>query len=111
MIRMLESVRKGPGLDTVVLPPTKRINVRTRQSGLWDCKQKNEKTNSVSSNEERPAQFRKNTETVRQEGSDSVLIYETVREDRTRPYTMRPSEVFIGGCCVVARQPLSLRDL
>ena len=51
-------------------------------------------TDSVSSNRKRdPTQFWKNTETVRQEGPDSILIRETVRRNRTqRLYTTRQSE-------------------
>ena len=40
-----------------------------------------------------PTQFWRNTETVRKEGPDSTLNYETVEEKRTHPYTMRPSDV------------------
>ena len=62
--RMFESVRKRTVLETTVQPPTKRINVRTRYSGLWDCKQKKKETNSVSSMKRDPTRFHY-TETVR----------------------------------------------
>ena len=39
--------QKRTVLETIVQPPTKRINISTRQSGLWDCKQKKKETNSV----------------------------------------------------------------
>ena len=39
-----------------------------------------------------PTQFGRNRDTVRQKGPDSTLLYETVKEGRTHPYAMRPSE-------------------
>ena len=58
----------------MVQPPTKRINISTRQSGLWDCKQKNKETNSVSSME-KTRLGSKNTETVRQEKDRTLPLY------------------------------------
>ena len=70
----------------MVQPPTKRINISTRQSGLWDCKQKKQETVRKKRTGSTPILR------DRQKRSDSLLYWETVRRDRTLCYTERPSE-------------------
>ena len=73
----------------MVQPPTKRINISTRQSGLWDCKQKNKETVSAIRTVRETGLFA--IEEIglfavlrdRQKRPDSLLYSETVRRDRT----------------------------
>ena len=111
----------------MVQPPTKQINISTRQSGLWDCKPKEERDQLGVVNEKRPDSVLRTQRPSVRNGPDSTPKYETIRRDRTRPYTMRPSEetglnslirdrqkrpdsIRSSRTFVVARQPLAMRD-
>ena len=98
----------------MVQPPTKRINISTRQSGLWDCKQRKKETNSVSSMNRDPTRFHY-TETVRQK-KDRTLHYYTRPSEETglfailRDRQKRPDSFRSSKTVVVARQSLVSRD-